>query len=136
MNTIEQAVYEKLTGASAITALVDGRIFPLLAPQKVKSPFIVYRRISSTRVKNIDTGPSFVANTRLQIDCYSADEDEMRDLREIVRLTLDGWRNLSAAVAVKGSSLLNDQSMLEDQVDPKLYRASMDFMITHDETNA
>lgn len=135
MSTIEQALYERMTAVAGITALAKARIFPASAPQDITKPFIVFTRISCVRVKH-SLGPGYVAQPRFQIDCYATTPAAVQALAGQVRLALDGWQDLSAAVAVKGCSLISDRESWESGTDPKLYRISMDFLLTHNEATS
>ncbi len=135
MNNVEAVLYSKLTSFAGVTALVADRVYPLLAPQDITRPFITYQRISSPRIKNLQ-GASYTAQTRFQIDCYALSYMAARELSGQVRLALDGWSNLTTAVAIKGSSLINDSDFPVTETDPKLYRVMMEFLITHDEAQS
>lgn len=135
MSGIEQTLYDKLAADADVSALVEERIFPLCAPEDIKQAFIIYQRISGVRVKDIG-GPAYVAQPRMQVDCYALSYEEAREIAESVRLSLDGWRSLTADVVVIGSSLITDREFWEADSDPKFYRVSMDFMLTHTEATA
>lgn len=129
----EKAVYAILKAASGVAALVATRIHPLTAPQSETVPFITYQRISAERTRDT-RGPTGRARTRLQVDGYAATYPEAKALANAVRQALDGWRGTAASVRVWSAALESDVDFYEDTVDPKLFRVSMDFIITHDET--
>jgi hypothetical protein len=133
MATIEQAIVTRLKDADALYALVSNRVFAVEGPQDIKKPFIVFTLVSAPRAKN-SQGPSYVAMSRYQFDCYATTTTACKNIAEKLRLALDGWRDLSADVAVKGCSLQGAREFLEPDTDPKLYRTSMDFIFTHDES--
>lgn len=128
----ELAVYSLLKDAPAIIALVADRIFPLLAPQDVDVPFLVYQRVSGVRWRSL-SGPSGMAQPRMQVDAYAMTYSGAKTLATAVRQTLDGFRGVVAGIRVGGIALQSDQDMPEEDVEPKLFRVSMDFMVTHDE---
>lgn len=132
MSSIETVIYTRLSNWPALATLVSDRIFPGRAAQGTKRPFVVFMRVAGPRAKH-SLGPAGVAMPRFQFDCYSVTYEQAVAIATQVRLAIDGWKDLSASPAVKSGSLITDRDIDESATDPKLYRASMDFMITHNE---
>ena len=135
MNHVEQIFYSRLEEFAGLSGLVKARIFSIQAPQDILKPFITYQVISRDRVKKL-TGPSFVSQSRFQVDCYSTTFFQAREIASQVRLALDGWRDTNADLSIKGSSLINETDFDVTDTDPKLYRVLMEFMITHEEASS
>lgn len=135
MNHVEQIFYNRLEGFDGLEALVKARIFPVEAPQDILRPFVTYQVISRARVKKL-TGPAYISQSRFQVDCYSISYIGAREIASQVRLALDGWRDTTADLSIKGSSLLNDSDFDVTETDPKLYRVLLEFLITHEESAA
>jgi len=132
----EIAIYTILKDTSAVSSLVGARIYPLKAPPKVTKPFVTYQRISGDRWRSFD-GPTGTAQPRIQVDCYATTYAAAKALADAIRQNLDGYAGTvtttSGAVRIGGISLMTDRDLFEDDIDPVLYRVSMDFMVTHGE---
>lgn len=128
----ELAVYTILKDTAAVSALVAGRVYPVQAPQNPTYPLVTYQRISAVRVRSVD-GPSGLAQPRIQVDAYATTYAGAKALAAAIRGALDGYRGTAGGVRVGGVSLLSDIDFFEEDVDPKLYRVSMDYLVTHDE---
>ena len=108
--TIETTIY------AALSSLASGKVYPLVAPEKVSAPYIVYSRISSTPENTLDGGAT-IDLVRIQVDTYANTYSAVKSLAESVRSTLEG----SAAKA----TLQTDQDLFEP--DLKVYRISQDY---------
>ena len=132
----EIAVYTLLKNAAAVSTLVGARIYPLAAPQNPTYPLITYQRISGPRWTTMD-GPTGMAQPRIQVDAFATTYAGAKALATAIRTTLDGHRGTvtvtGGTVRVGGIRLETDQDLYEADVNPKLYRVQMDFMVTHDE---
>lgn len=129
----ELAVYTILKANSAVAALVGTRVYALKAPQPATAPYITYQRISGERTRDT-RGPTGRARARIQVDCYATGYAGANALANAVRKSLDGYRGTVASVRVWSIALESDLDFYEDGVDPPLYRVTMDFFVTHDET--
>ena len=63
---IQQQLFTLLSGATE----AGTRVFPLVAPDGVPRPYIVYQRVSAIS-ENVLSGDAGLTNTRFQIDVYS-----------------------------------------------------------------
>lgn len=134
---IEQAIYARLAAFSGLSALVGTRIYPLFAPERPVSPFVIYQRISAERTGSI-YGPSNIAIPRFQIDAYATTYAGAKAVATQVRLALDNYRGTvsytGGSTKIRCAVLANDLDLYEDSIQPDpLYRVSMDFMVYHDE---
>lgn len=130
--TMETAIFALLSGDAGVASIAGDRIFPQIAPEDVDSPFVTYQRISGPRIKSMD-GPSRLAQPRIQIDAYAESYAQVKALSLAIRKRLDGYRGTVSGVRIGGISLETDQDFLEDNMDPKLHRVSMDFFVMHRE---
>lgn len=108
--TIETTIY------TALSSLASGKVYPLVAPEKITAPYIVYSRISSTPENTLDGGAT-IDLVRIQVDTYANTYSAVKSLAESVRSALEG----SAAKA----TLQTDQDLFEP--DLKVYRISQDY---------
>lgn len=138
---IEVAVRAKLLAASAVSNLVSTRIYPLMAPQNVVAPFVVYQRISVVRYRGL-SGPTRTAQPRIQIDSYAADWKGAHELAGAIRQALDGFKgdvpygdaSPQETLRIKACSLQTDRDFLDETVQPVLYRVSADYFVMFDES--
>jgi hypothetical protein len=123
---------------AGILDLIGGvaECYALLAPESARSPFIVYQRISGAKWRDIN-GPSGMAQTFFQIDIYSNDYAESLSLNTQVRKILDGYKGTVTigldTVRIGGVSFQNERNFVEDNVKPKLFRFSVDYLFTYEE---
>jgi hypothetical protein len=67
---IEAGIYSRLSGSTAITALVGTRVYPQVVPQGASYPNIRFAIITDEVVHGM-SGPTTLRQASLQIDCYS-----------------------------------------------------------------
>lgn len=130
MTTLEEALYTKLTGTTAITDLVSTRVYPIQLPQDPTIPAIVYQRVDTPRT-HAYTGPTGLARPRFQFDCIGTSYSQAKTLGNTLRQTLDGLRDTISGVWIQGVMSLNEVDFFDPAVD--MYRISIDFMILYEE---
>ena len=67
---VESRIHTLLLANATVTALIGARVYPLVAQQAAPLPLLVYRRISTRRVGDLQ-GESKVEFPRIQIDCQA-----------------------------------------------------------------
>lgn len=127
---IDQAIVDLLDTVSG------SKIFAGIVPEDVRPPFMTFQRISGFKVRDIN-GPSGLARSIFQIDMYSDDNSVCRQLADDVRKILDGFSGTvtiaSDNIIIGGVSMQAERDFTEDNVDPKLYRASVDYLFKYEE---
>jgi len=126
------------TLGTAVTDLVAARIYPGQAPQDAALPYIVFNRISSERFPHM-TSPSGLARARVQFDVYASSQLEAEDVRNALRLWLDGYDKAmgSANLDVRLVTLENEADDLlppQDASDTGNFNIIMDFFFTYAES--
>lgn len=122
---VGKAIYNILANASAVTAIVSTKIYPVQAPQGTVAPFLVYGVISSIptntkdRISEIDT-------MRVQVDCYQKTYQDCETLASAVRLALDNATGTKNGVLIDGLAYEMEEDMGED-IETDYFRKSMDF---------
>lgn len=127
---IRGALYTLLTGTSAVSAIVGTRIYPVVLPQKPTLPAITMQRIPGSRVRST-RGPSGLAQSRYQVDCWAATQTAAEELAGVVRAATDGYRGTVSEVRIGGISVSGDRDFYEP--DAKYNRVSFDLIIWHEE---
>ncbi len=103
------------------------RIFPTILPQGITANSITYFRASG-QSEHTTEGRSSIAQTRVQIDCWSLDYEEARDLADLVQARLDGYRGPAGATGtIHGAFMVSERDLYEDV--PKQHRVSRDYLI-------
>jgi hypothetical protein len=103
---------------ATLSALVGGRVYPMVAPDSPTKPYIIYQNIANSPNNTLADGVP-INNTRMQIDCYD--------------ITYANVKNLSASIsaAMAAASFSNILTMNQDlyEQDPMLYRVQQDYSI-------
>lgn len=119
-----------------LNTVSSSKIYAGIVPEDVRPPFMSFQRISGFKVRDIN-GPSGLARTIFQIDIYSNDNAECRQLADDVRKILDGFSGTvtigADSIIIGGVSMQAERDFIEDNVDPKLYRASVDYLFKYEE---
>ena len=134
--SVDDAIYSRLSGNSAVRAIVDDRIYPDRTPQDTALPKIVFTTISQGRAPNT-SGASGVTNPRIQIDCWADSNAGAFALADAVRLALDGYRGTVASVVIRSCFLDSERKAIvepRDGGEQRIYGRSLDFNIWHLET--
>lgn len=124
---------------SAISTQVGGaRIYPIKLPQGQVQPSIVFMRVSGLGDHHMQ-GPSGLARSRIQIDCWAQSAQTAVELANLVKERIDGFRGSMEwdddspgnAVVVQGIFFESEREDYDDAV--KLYRVSRDFFVWYAE---
>lgn len=112
------SIQEQLVGL--LSGITSGRLYPMVAPDTVTKPYLVYQRISSA-VNNILTGNGNppIENTRYQIDVWASTYASAQVTADAVKAAMLGW------------SVQNVQVLESDQYESQtqLYRVLMDYSV-------
>lgn len=137
-HSIKQAIHVYLTGESLITDIVGGLIYYRTAPQNTPKgkPYLTFQVIDSNSIHH-QGGSSGTADTRVQIDSYSVDADEVESLASAVRIALDGFRGTKNETFFNNVTLDNQIDDIEGPSAGRQFgieRTTQDFLVTHDES--
>jgi hypothetical protein len=117
--SFESELVAYLSSSSAITALVQDRIFPIVRDQESDVPAIVYSLISRDEMMNINGPDASLKNIRVQFDCWTREFDAVVDLALALRNAVASKAtNISFEIPVGGFD--------DYEHDTKLYRRSFD----------
>ena len=128
---IRPALRAFLLADAGIAAMVGAeRIYPLVLPQGVTQPSIVYSRITGFGDHHMQ-GASGLTRPRLQIDAWAAAADDATDLADLVKARLDGFSGALTAGAetVEVQGVFFDSEREDYEKDLKLYRISRDYLV-------
>ncbi len=114
-NNIEEALRAFLAAGTAVDALVDGRIYPVIGPDKPVTPYIVYRRMGTDRMgSSTDRGP---AKATFRITCWSATYDQALALAKAVRERLANESSSWDGLTIQHSLFRGEQDAFDDSVE-------------------
>ena len=113
----ENDVYQLLKSNVAIKALINERVYPMVAPQNVVKPYLTYRVISGLKLQCMG-GQIYQGDYRMQIDCFSLTYSNVKAISEAVKNALIGFMT---------SSDINIIDEYEDET--KLIRQIIDFKL-------
>ena len=134
--TPEEAIYSKLVAATAINALVVGRVLPDYLPQGTALPALLYQRISGPRVHSM-TGASGTAYPRITITSWGKTYKKAKELADLVRRELDGFKGTVDTLYIQSCLLQDERDVPEiaPQDDAlRRFGIAQDYIIWHDET--
>lgn len=130
--TVSNALYDRLSNYAGLSALVSDRIYPNLAPQSVTLPYVVYERVSGTRIRalNADTD---LASPRYQFSVYSNSYLEAESVIEQIRAALQRYTGTvgSPGVVIEDCTIESETDFYDAQTE--LHERTMDFLIWHRE---
>lgn len=86
----ESEVYLLLKNTATIKALINERVYPLVAPQNVVKPYITYRVITGLKLQCMG-GQIYQGDYRMQIDCFSLTYSNVKAISEAVKNALVGF---------------------------------------------
>jgi hypothetical protein len=112
----ESAVIWQLKQSSAVTAIVGQKIYPRIAPQDIKIPYLIVLRPPGQMNDHTSQGQVGVARTPIVVACAGSSYDESRSLGIPVHQALDGtgwtgskiWNGTEIASCMTGEDF--DQS--------------------------
>lgn len=89
--TIEATLYTRLSGYSALTALVGDRIYPQRLPQEVTFPAMTYQLISHPEQEHCMVGDVGITNPRFQFTAWGDTHIEVVNIIAQVKAALQRW---------------------------------------------
>lgn len=97
---LEQAIFELLSTAPGVTALVGTRIYPHFAPEGVINPCIVQARTEGDNLATL-SGRGAVDRVQMAIGCVANDAVTAQNVALAVRNALDGYNGGQTIVAAR-----------------------------------
>ncbi|MFA5866917.1 MAG: DUF3168 domain-containing protein [Actinomycetota bacterium] len=122
--SIEETLFTRLSTHAGLIALVAARIYPLVAPEGVAAPFVIYQRISTRVVHAMSTDPS-LESPRFQV---SARGSSYASAKTVETQILAALRDYTDAT-IQRAFYENKADLYEP--DTKLYHIPVDFIIWH-----
>lgn len=86
----EVQVYNLLKNDSGVKALINERVYPLVAPQNVTKPYITYRVVTGLKIQCLG-GQIFQGDYRMQLDCFGTSYASVKAISQAVKNCLIGF---------------------------------------------
>ena len=117
----EVQVYNLLKNDSGVKALINERVYPLVAPQNVTKPYITYRVINGLKIQCLG-GQIYQGDYRMQLDCFALTYSNAKAISKAVKDCLIGFM---------ASNSINIMDDFEDET--QLFKQIIDFKIKNKE---
>ena len=110
-----ESLYTYLKTQSALTALVNYRIYPVILPQKCKLPALTYEMINRfpVHVMGSDSGPEHVI---YRIHCFDETYDNVNDVADQVIAALEDYTGAMGSNTVQRCFYEDRTDQYESQV--------------------
>jgi len=105
MNDIKAAIYSKLSGTSAITAIVGSKIYAVAAPQDQQPPYVVFE-FDNTKATHHLRGTTEFWKAVLTVVGYANSSSTAADLSDAVRSCLDSFQGTIGDLSVRHCLLM------------------------------
>jgi hypothetical protein len=103
---------------SVLGALVTGRCYPMIAPDKTVKPYVVYQVISNVPEVTLD-GVTDTENRRVQVDIYDRSYGAVKTLELAVKAAMEAATFINIPLSSRETY----------ETDTQLYRVSIDYSI-------
>lgn len=132
-------LFSHLSGLSALTDIVEQRIFPDFAPTTAELPLVTFQLITSRAVHGLAAGNSAtpLMMEQFQIDAWGDRAIECDAIKEALHTAMDGFTGLFGTADVRRVFLENAIDATEPPSDGQndaRYRITMSFSIWYNRT--
>jgi hypothetical protein len=131
MIDIRPVLQSIMVSNAALAALVGTRVYPVLMPQGMRMPSVVYGLI----VRSPDyllVGSGDLIQDTFQIDSIATNPDSAADVSLAVHACLSGLSGSFSGSAVRGIFRVNGRDLFDQET--QLHRASSDYTVWYKET--
>jgi hypothetical protein len=125
---IEKAVYQILTGAAPVMAVVAGRIFPRVKTGTGPAPYIVYTEITNNPTVDISRAEGRETST-FQVDIYDPDPSDAGALAALVRAALHRYCGAAGGMAIEYILMQSRRPGYDREAG--LHRVTLEFIAKH-----
>jgi hypothetical protein len=126
---IETDLYTYLKSYAGLTALIGTNIFPLVKPQGILIPYILFQKVSNKR-ETTHGGFATLQKSRIQIDCFAdryiteGSTIGAKNIAEKVIEAIEAWPGASKIQAVLPE---NETDFYESET--QIYHIPIDFFV-------
>lgn len=131
MKDVRPAIRTLLINNAAVSAIIGQRVYPNQLPQGVRSPSVVYNRITG-RAEYTLAGSGGLLEDLFQIDSIAVDSDSATNLALAVHDALSAFKGPISGVTVRGIFRQNLRDLFDEAV--QLNRMAGDYVVWYAET--
>jgi hypothetical protein len=113
MPTLDAALCDYVKADSTLLTLINGRVYPLLAPQQATFPLVVYQEITYRAEHHMQDVTALV-QTFWQWDAYAERHAKAREVGCALTRVLDHCRGSIGGLDIRGIFVRDRRVMLED----------------------
>ncbi|MCP5018063.1 MAG: DUF3168 domain-containing protein [Ketobacter sp.] len=116
---IDTAIYTLLSNASAITALVSTRIYPLpslQADQNITYPCVTYN-VSEDGAESSFDGQGTFERVSIEIDAWGDTYQSMGDIADAIKTAVKNYSGTVSGVIIDQITIDSTVSVYEDQIE-------------------
>ncbi len=125
---IEDALYSRLSQDATLAGLIAGRVYPLMAPQGVVSPYLVFLKVVEMASGTLCAQDPMVRDL-FQFDSYAKTFKQVLLIAKALRDSLIDFQGAMDGIHVASIRLDNEMHVLESE--PGLFRVSTSLFIWH-----
>ncbi len=128
--SVEQALFEHVTGVTAVSDLIGTRLYFVLAPPDATYPHAVYSRIGSEHVDSL-AGLNGLAKTAFQITAWTRTPLDAVALAEEILIAMNAFTVTLGGTRVHSARPVSEDMVFEEEVNA--YRFNREFDVWHEE---
>jgi hypothetical protein len=125
---IEDAIYSRLSQDATLIGLISGRVYPVIAPQGVASPYLVYLKVVEIATGTLCAQDPMVRDL-FQFDSYAKTFKQSTLIAKAMRDSLIDFRGTVDDTYIASIRLDTEMHVLEPE--PGLFRVSTSLFIWH-----
>lgn len=137
MKSPEAALREVILENQTMSAAIETRLYPVLAPATVVTPFVVYRRAAIKREATF-TGPLGNPTVSIDYQLMADTYESARNLADNLRKAIDGWTGVVGEVLIRQTYLDQEYdhfATLQGAEMPNVYCVSQSYDVIWEEIN-
>ena len=128
--TLEDAIYNYLSGYAGLVPLVAQRVYPVILPQTVTLPAVTFSRVS--RVGESDLNGLAWSVARFQFSCWAKKHTTATATAAQVRAAFQDYQGVmggSGGISVMGADVVNEVDLYSAETG--IFHVAVDVKITH-----
>lgn len=130
VDTIEKAIFDRLTNHVGLSALISNRVYPGVLPQNCTKPAVYYEEYNGERIQH-NSGNCDMRPSSFRVYSVADSYSDMKDVSKQVEVALERWSQASP-VKVHDSFINGTDDLYVDETNEHL--SEVDVTIYYDES--